>query len=298
MTTNCSCVPCDKSLASETSLASHNKTKTHKFKIKHCNFGVDGAKTIVKDSLLLPDQKGLFAAENILKETIITWYLGINFPTYESIEERMSINEKGASYVIDVGTEKKIDYYIDGWILEDEKYSLPSAVSEAGVKSPATYINHSKKNPNVEYRYVSRNNAFKKRAVAIVALRSIKFGEELLVNYGDEYHQGLVESGLLKYGTYGDSFRLTLPCFIFVVIVGLMIVLLIIFIKMYLHHRHQNSYHHKNYHHRWNYQNLHCQDPFHPSWIRRMYRAFFLVPSSPWLEPIDQRNQRISIVQH
>lgn len=188
------CAPCDKSLASETSLASHNKTKTHKFKIKHCNFEIDGAKTIIKDSLLLPDQKGLFATEHILKDTIITWYLGINFPTYEAVEERMCVNTKGAAYIIDVGSEKKIDYYIDGWILEDEKYSPATAL---GIKSPATYINHSKKIPNVEFRYVHRNNAFKKRAVAIVATRSIKAGEELLVYYGDEYHQGLVDGGLL-----------------------------------------------------------------------------------------------------
>ena len=118
-TTTHSCTPCEKYLATSTSLASHTKTKTHKFKIKHCGFAVDGAGTIIKDSLLLPDQKGLFAAENIAKETIITWYLGMNFPNYEAIDERMDVNEKGASYVLDVGTGKEDRLLIDGWILAD-----------------------------------------------------------------------------------------------------------------------------------------------------------------------------------
>lgn len=192
------CAPCNKHLASEASLASHSRTKTHKFRTKHCKFGVDGAKTIIKQSELLPNQKGLFAAETISKETIVTWYLGITFPTQEKIDQRMLVNEKGANYVIDVGYNGGIDYYIDGWILKDEKYEAPVGINPAfGEKAPATYINHDRKSPNVEYRYVHRADSFKGCAVAIVALRHIKCGEELLVDYGDVYHQGLVESGTL-----------------------------------------------------------------------------------------------------
>lgn len=181
------CNPCKKQLESKGSWEGHKKSKTHRFHIKTCDYGVDGATTIIGPSKLLPGQNGLFAGENIDKGAIITWYLGVNFSTPEQMEERIKVNGKGTEYVLDVsdgGGSGEVEYQIDGWKLEGE-----------GIKSNAVYINHDNKSPNVEFKYMRRPNAFKGAAVAIVAVKNIKIGEELFVDYGDNYHEGLVESG-------------------------------------------------------------------------------------------------------
>lgn len=249
------CAPCNKRLVSQTSLESHKRTKTHKHKIKNCPFLVDGAKTSVHPSLLLKDfvskqtsttnkecksdvttpsimPMGLFADEDIRKDTIITWYVGVNCPTLQDVEERVNHHGKSMEFVMDVSdfddkTETRLapDYYIDGWIMStDTKRDVTSSTSTSTsssavsasasassssskladatsghvvTRSLATYINHSTTHDNVEYRYMIRPEAYKSKAVAIVAKRKIKKGEELLVNYGEKYHQYLLEAGML-----------------------------------------------------------------------------------------------------
>jgi hypothetical protein len=213
------CYPCEKVLATKSNLIKHTSCKTHKAKIKNCKFGIDGAKTIVKPSILLSSLSsdgdrntkevpmGLFAGETINKGTIVTWYLGMNF-SMEEIEKRMDNNDgKDSSYVIDVGSNEGVDYHIDGWLLKDEVYSTNRNIDKKffnngqpilkGVKSLATYINHKKDVPNVEFRYIKTKDAFKQSAVAIIAIKNIKKDEELFVNYGDGYHQSLIDGGLL-----------------------------------------------------------------------------------------------------
>lgn len=66
------CLACNVQLSSISGWKSHLKTKKHRFNIKNCRFGINGAKTIIDESKLLPGQKGVFADEDIAKNTIIT----------------------------------------------------------------------------------------------------------------------------------------------------------------------------------------------------------------------------------
>ena len=159
--------------------------------IKNCRFTVDGAETYIVESKLLKNgQQGLFARNRITKDTIINWYTGENFLTFSEIEVRMNSHDKSSEYVMDVASNGDIVYHIDGYI-------TPEEASQGKKRSLATYINHSRGNANVEFQYFRRADAFLQSCIGVVALRTIQADEELLVYYGDVYHQSLIDDGIL-----------------------------------------------------------------------------------------------------
>jgi hypothetical protein len=157
-------------------------------------FNHDGAKTKVKKSKFVPGEQGLFAGEGIAKGTIVTWYTGANHTSYRKVAEKLSqggMEARSNQYFMDVAKEGRIRYYIDGY--------QPDPVYGGSERCLATYLNHRRHKANTEFVMVDfkRGGRFQTR-VAVRALKNIPKGRELTVDYGEAYHQILVDSGKLS----------------------------------------------------------------------------------------------------
>ena len=123
---------------------------------------------IIKSSTIPNAGNGLFTQENIKKDKHLGWYYG-------DIYEKHPNNDSG--YILEIqmkpcwvstltwNKKKSKNMFIDGY---------PKDRSNIFYKF--SMLNHSK-HPNVKFLQNGR----------IVSLRSIKNGEELFVNYGNEY---------------------------------------------------------------------------------------------------------------
>jgi len=157
-------------------------------------FNVDGAKNFVAPSLLVQHELGLFAGEFIPNETIVTWYTGKNY-TKESklaeVESKRSDDTPSYVVTVDHPVTRQTLYCIDG-ADPDSRYGGRN-------KCHGAYINHHPTRFNVELQTVRMNGikgVFKYRT-SVKALRDIQPGEEMLLHYGESYHELLKEAGKL-----------------------------------------------------------------------------------------------------
>ena len=102
--------------------------------------------------------KGLFACANFQKGDFIVEYTGVRIPTKEA-------NEHKGRYLFELD---------DEWTIDGE----PS-------NSPARYINHSCE-PNAEAEIQDGR-------IYILATKHIKAGEEITIDYGDEYFDEFIK---------------------------------------------------------------------------------------------------------
>jgi len=160
-------------------------------------FNVDGARTDVKQSRLLPSQQGLFAAEAVADKTIICWYTGQTYIKESCVARRQravgGLNSPASCYFFDVRTPEgnRVSHYIDGYV--------PDKTFGGDRRCNASFLNHSATVPNVEFEIVKIANQRGIRAyrVAVRVMRSIERDEELLLHYGESYHAHLLSSGHL-----------------------------------------------------------------------------------------------------
>ena len=156
-------------------------------------YNQDGAKLAVQRSFLLPEQDGLFVLGFAAVGTWMTWYTGRNYDSYASLIRTEAI---GSPFLLDVeasglnGTRPKILYYIDG--------AQPNSQFGGTTRCLATFVNHSRNQPNCQFQVTHVKGIYRGCGVVLVATRSISAGEELLADYGDRYHQQLLQSGQLR----------------------------------------------------------------------------------------------------
>ena len=117
----------------------------------------------IKASLQEGVGKGLFARESIKKGIFLLEYTGIPMPTSEA-------DEHPGRYLFEV----------------DEDITLDGDTDD----NTAKYINHSC-DPNVEAEI--DEDAEGKGHINIYATRAIRAGEELLIDYGDEYFDEFIQ---------------------------------------------------------------------------------------------------------
>lgn len=170
-------------------------------------FNEDYAKTRVGPSRLVKTQEGLFAAEDIVEGTLVTWYTGRNHMTLKSAMggPLLSRDRNPSEYLFDVEHEGRIKYFVDGF--------TPDLRFGGDQRCLGSYINHHPTDFNTKFAVTkttvlstksSKSNqqlkiptgAFVYR-VAIYATRTILCGEEIYLHYGESYHNHLVAAGVL-----------------------------------------------------------------------------------------------------
>lgn len=158
-------------------------------------FNSDCGKTRIGNSRLVKGQKGLFASARIEAGTIIGWYVGRNYRSEELVQE---LPKEKSEYVMNVvadpGTvNERILYYISG--------AEPSPVLGAVERCKATYVNHSQVPAKMNAEYLTAPahgpGSLSGRGILLRATRVIERGEEILADYGDEYHARLKAAGIL-----------------------------------------------------------------------------------------------------
>jgi len=155
-------------------------------------FNVDGAATRVGKSVLLPDQLGLLAEQDISTGQLVTWYTGRNFLSLAAMYRHLATKpEAMRHYALDVTFDGRVRYFIDG-SEPDPRFGGDEICSGAR-------INHHPENFNTKFcimkvRGCSGPFAYR---VAIVTTAPIKAGNELLVHYGAEFHKSLEASDAL-----------------------------------------------------------------------------------------------------
>jgi len=155
-------------------------------------FNADGALTRVGQSILLPGQRGLFARQDIALGQLITWYTGRVFLTSHSLERHQQTKPlEQRQYCFEVMHDGRIRYYIDG--------SEPDQRFGGDELCAAARINHHPEKCNTEFEVVKVTGATGVLVyrVAIMATCPIKAGEELLIHYGENFHQSLVDAKIL-----------------------------------------------------------------------------------------------------
>jgi hypothetical protein len=169
---------------------------THKVTPSGVVYNQDGAKLHVGISELVPNQNGLFASEAISAGIWMTWYTGRNYDNYRSLTRTLAASPSASPYLLDVEASslgcsrgRKILYYIDG--------AQPNAQFGGSSRCLATFANHSRNQPNSEFQVVPVKGIYRGCGVVLVATRAIAVDEEILIDYGDGYHQQLVSSGKL-----------------------------------------------------------------------------------------------------
>lgn len=125
----------------------------------------------IKESLQEGVGKGLFARDTIKKGRFILEYIGTPIPAEIA-------DDHPGRYLFEV----------------DEKVTLDGDTEE----NTAKYINHSC-NPNVEAEIEEDETG--KGHINISAIRTIKPGEELYIDYGDEYFDEFIKPIGCKCGT-------------------------------------------------------------------------------------------------
>jgi hypothetical protein len=116
--------------------------------------------------------------------------------TQSNVDKRIRTAEAASSmsgdYFFDVNVDGRIAYYIDGF--------EPDATYGGLERCLGTYLNHSRANPNTyfEVMRVKGQQGIGVHRVSIRASRNIAAQEELLVDYGDVFHNALVERGVLR----------------------------------------------------------------------------------------------------
>ena len=136
-----------------------------------------------------PGEYGLFAAEPIRRGTVIGWYTGKIYMTEAELEaaqakygEEECIEKAYVFEVRDPKNPDRIIYHIDAFEPE----------APGGELCDVRRINHSF-NVNCFFSARKKPGAPESRGIAVVAQQNIKAGEQLLIYYGDNYHERLVE---------------------------------------------------------------------------------------------------------
>jgi hypothetical protein len=167
---------------------------------------------------LVPGHSGLFARGSMAKDSTVTWYTGqIYVPTGTTANRRQQACLNGdawqssapasstaaaasvapassADYFFEVVGEEdgRIKYIIDGFI-PDVKFGGTS-------RCAGTYLNHHSTRANTHFRVrkVCSQRGILVYRVAIMTLRDIAAGEELLIDYGPAFTAKLRASGHLR----------------------------------------------------------------------------------------------------